>query len=98
METFASRQAYQVINGHYIPIINDAFTDESVMDLESRKYYIQKYDFTMMGFLIDEDQFEVYPALSRTFQMFEVDQRPKRRNKKTINHLNLRKYFIFIPK
>ena len=30
----------------------------------------------MMGFLIDEDEFEVYPALSRTFQMYELDQRP----------------------
>jgi hypothetical protein len=82
METFASRQAYQTINGHYIPIINDGFTDESVMDLEKRKYYVQKYDFTMMGFLIDEDQFEVTPAISRTFQVFEVDQRPIKRKQK----------------
>jgi hypothetical protein len=83
METFASRQAYQTINGHYIPIINDGFADESVMDLEKRKYYIQKYDFTMMGFLIDENQFEVFPAISRTFQVFEVDQRtPKRKQKR----------------
>lgn len=82
METFASRQAYQVINGHYIPIINDGFTDESVMDLEKRKYYVQKYEFTMMGFLIDEDQFEVTPAISRTFQVFEVDQRPVKRKQK----------------
>jgi hypothetical protein len=82
METFASRQAYQVINGHYIPIINDGFTDESVMDLEKRKYYVQRYDFTMMGFLIDEDQFEVTPAISRTFQVFEVDQRPIKRKPK----------------
>ena len=83
LETFASRQAYQVINGHYIPIINDGFTDESSMDLEKRKYYIQKYDFTMMGFLIDENEFEVFPAISRTFQVFEVDTRtPKRKQKR----------------
>jgi hypothetical protein len=82
MDTFASRQAYQTINGHYIPIINDAFSDESVLELEKRKYYIQKYDFTMMGFLIDEEQFEVYPALSRTIQMFEVDSRPVKRPQK----------------
>jgi len=82
METFASRQAYQTINGHYIPIINDSFTDESVMDLEKRKYYIQKYDFTMMGFLIDENKFEVSPAISRTIQMYEVDQRPIKRPQK----------------
>lgn len=82
METFASRQAYQTINGHYIPIINDGFSDESVMELEKRKYYIQKYEFTMMGFLIDEEQFEVTPAISRTFQVFEVDQRPVKRKQK----------------
>lgn len=82
LETFASRQAYQTIKGHYIPIINDGITDESVLDVEKRKYYIQKYDFTMMGFLIDEDEFEVAPAISRVFQMYEVDQRPVKRPQK----------------
>jgi hypothetical protein len=33
-------------------------TDESVNDLEKRRYYVQSYDFTMLGFLIDEDEFE----------------------------------------
>ena len=89
LETFASKQAYQVINGHYIPIINDAFADESVMDLEKRKYYIQKYDFTMMGFLIDEEQFEVFPALSRTFQVIETDQRNIKRKQKKQSPIEL---------
>jgi hypothetical protein len=85
MQTFASRQAYQVIKGHYIPIINDGVSDESVMDLEKRKYYIQKYEFTMMGFLLDEDDFEVAPAISRVFQMYEVDASPgKKRQRKPI--------------
>lgn len=82
LETFASRQAYQVINGHYIPIVNDSFADESVLDLEKRKYYIQKYDFTMMGFLIDETQFEVSPAISRILQVVEVDQRVRKGKQK----------------
>jgi hypothetical protein len=82
MELFASYNAYQVINGHYISITNDSFTDESVMDLETRKYYIHKYEFTLNGFLIDEEQFEVFPALNRTFQMFEVDTRPVKRPQK----------------
>ena len=89
LETFASKQAYQVINGHYIPIINDAFTDESVMDIEKRKYYIQKYDFTMMGFLIDEEQFEVSPAISRTFQVIETDQRNIKRKQKKQSPIEL---------
>jgi hypothetical protein len=81
-QTFASRQAYQVIKGHYIPIINDGMSDESVMDVDKRKYYIQKYDFTMMGFLLDEDDFEVSPAISRTFTMFEVDGKTKKKKQK----------------
>jgi hypothetical protein len=97
METFASRQAYQTINGHYIPIINDGFVDESVMDLEKRKYYVQKYDFTMMGFLMDENEFEVFPALSRTFQMYEVDQRPVKRKRKKEEPVTLEKIEFSYP-
>ena len=59
IEKFSSRQAYRVIKGHYIPIIMGNISDESVMDLEKRKYYIQSYEFTMLGFLIDENEFEV---------------------------------------
>ena len=89
LETFASKQSYQVINGHYIPITNDLFTDESVMDIEKRKYYIQKYDFTMMGFLIDEEQFEVSPAISRTFQVIETDKRNIKRKQKKQSPIEL---------
>ena len=82
IEKFASLQAYQTIKGHYIPIKMNSISDESVMDLEKRKYYIQKYEFTMMGFLIDEDQFEVSPAITRTFQLFETETPYKKRKYK----------------
>ena len=73
IEKFSSRQAYSQIKGHYIPIIMTNISDESVMDIEKRKYYVQNYDFTMLGFLIDEDEFEVSPAVSRVLQVLEVD-------------------------
>lgn len=79
IEKFASRQAYQVIKGHYIPIISGNISDESVMDIEKRKYYIQTYEFTMLGFLIDEDEFEVSPAVTRLLQVLEVDTKTSRR-------------------
>ena len=82
LEKFASIQAYQVIKGHYIPIKNTNISDESVMDVEKRKYYIQSYDFLMMGFLIDENDFEVSPAISRTLQVIEVDSKIVKRGKK----------------
>ena len=55
LEKFSSRQSYRNIKGHYIPIIMDSISDESVMDVEKRKYYIQNYTFVMLGFLIDEE-------------------------------------------
>jgi len=82
LEKFSSRQAYQNIKGHYIPIVNDDITDESVLDLEKRKVYIQKYSFTLLGFLIDEDEFEVQPAVTRIFQMYEVDTQVRKKRQK----------------
>lgn len=81
LEKFSSRQAYAQIKGHYIPIIMDDISDESVMDLEKRKFYMQSYGFTMMGFLIDEDEFEVRPAISRALTLMEINTN-KKRNKK----------------
>ena len=86
IEKFSSRQAYQVIKGHYIPIVMNNISDESVMDIEKRKYYIQSYEFTMLGFLIDEDEFEVSPAVSRILQVVEVDNRTTKRRTKLNNN------------
>jgi hypothetical protein len=82
IEKFSSLQAYQVIKGHYIPIKLTNITDESVMDVEKRKYYIQSYEFLMMGFLIDENEFEVTPAVNRILQVLEVDERRIKRQRK----------------
>lgn len=73
LEKFASRQAYTRVKGHYIPINNTNITDESVMESDKRKFYIQSYDFTLMGFLIDEEEFEVAPAISRALTLIETD-------------------------
>jgi len=54
-------------------MILNSSSDESVLELEKRKYYVQNYEFLMMGFLLDEEEFEVSPAISRTATIFEVD-------------------------
>ena len=82
LEKFASKQAYTVIKGHYIPIVMGGITDESVFDVEKRKYYIQTYEFTMLGFLIDEDEFEVAPAITRVLTSVEFDPNNTKRQKK----------------
>jgi hypothetical protein len=81
IEKFSSRQAYTVIKGHYIPIIMDDLQDESVTEIEKRKYYIQSYNFTMMGFLMDENEFQISPAVSRTFSFIETQQKTRRAKK-----------------
>lgn len=97
IEKFSSRQAYQVIKGHYIPIVMNNVSDESVFDVEKRKYYIQSYEFTMLGFLIDEDEFEVSPAINRLLQVVEVETKTtKKRVKRDDNPSGFVQDLIYI--
>jgi hypothetical protein len=50
--------------------------------LDGRRFYMQNYKFTMLGFLIDSDEFEVSPAVSRLFIMSEFQN----------ENANMRKY------
>ena len=98
MQTFSSRQAYTFIKGQYVPIIMNNVSDESQMSLESRKYYVQSYDFTMLGYLIDEEEFEVKPAIQRVTQLFEIDNNRlnKRRQQFPENPDNFKNNFLFV--
>jgi len=98
MQTFSSRQAYTFIKGQYVPIILDNVSDESQMTIDARKYYIQNYDFTMLGYLIDEDEFEIKPAIQRITQLFEIDTttRRPRRNKYPENPNEFESNFLFV--
>lgn len=72
LQKFSSRQSYTSVKGHYIPLVLDRIEDNTPMDtLEGRRFYIQNYTFTMLGFLIDDDEFEVKPAVSRMFLLNE---------------------------
>jgi hypothetical protein len=82
MQKFSSRQAYTFIKGQYVPIILNNVSDESQMSLDARKYYVQSYDFTMLGYLIDEEEFEVKPAIARVSQVFEVQSDNKKKKRK----------------
>ena len=98
MQTFSSRQAYTFIKGQYVPIIMNNVSDESQMSMDSRKYYVQSYDFTMLGYLIDEDEFEVKPAIQRVTQLIELDTstRKQRRNKYPENPDEFEMPFLFV--
>ncbi len=72
LQNFSSRQDYTMVKGHYIPIVLDSIDDNSPIDtIDGRRFYSQNYKFTMLGFLIDSEEFEVKPAVSRFFLMNE---------------------------
>ena len=74
LQKFSSRQAYTTVKGHYVPIVLDRIDDNTPVDLESRRFYLQTYTFVLLGFLIDDQEFEVKPAVSRLFLMNEFIQ------------------------
>lgn len=72
MQKFASKIAYKNIKGHYIPIVIENIQDSSnISSLDERRYYKQSYNFKMMGYLIDPEEFEVKPAVDRFFILNE---------------------------
>lgn len=73
LQHFASRQDYTMVKGHYIPIVLDKIEDNTPMQtLDGRRFYVQTYQFTMLGFLIDSEEFQVTPAVSRAILMDEI--------------------------
>ena len=89
LQKFSSRQAYTTVKGHYIPIILDRIEDNTPLDtLDGRRFYVQNYQFTMLGFLIDNEEFEVKPAINRTLLLTEfIDTKKfkKRHINKTVD-------------
>lgn len=82
MQTFTSKQAYINVKGHYLPVMMDDVSDESSKEIEKRKYYIANYKITLKGLLIDEEEFQVSPAITRAVTMIEVDLKNKKRKTK----------------
>jgi hypothetical protein len=84
LQKFSSRQSYTKVKGHYIPIVLDRIEDNTPMDtMDGRRFYIQNYSFTMLGFLIDDEEFDVSPAIARSILMTEVDTRSTKLSKKS---------------
>lgn len=79
LQTFASAQAYVNIKGHYFPIMLESIGDESqIDDLNGKRYYVQSYEMKLMGYLVDTEEFEVKPAISRVFVTTELDSKKPR--------------------
>jgi hypothetical protein len=73
-KTFNSIQHYIRINGHPMPLLLQSIGDESnIDDFENRRFYVQPYEIKLEGYILDEDDFEVIPAINRALVMTEID-------------------------
>lgn len=78
LQLFSSRQAYTSVKGHYIPIILESISDSSPIEsIDNRRFYVQTYSMVMLGLLVDPEEFEVKPAISRALLMNEFIDTPK---------------------
>jgi hypothetical protein len=72
---FQSRQCYINVNGHPMPLHLESIGDESNIDsFENRRFYVQMFEMKLLGYLLDEDDFEVIPTINRTLVTLELEQ------------------------
>jgi hypothetical protein len=73
---FQSRQCYINVNGHPMPLHLETIGDESnIDDFENRRFYVQMFEIKLLGYIMDEDDFEVVPTLNRTVMTLEVEEK-----------------------
>lgn len=74
-KTFQSRQHYIRVNGHPMPIHLENVGDESnIDDFENRRFYVQPFEMTLYGYILDEADFQVIPTVNRAFIVTESDE------------------------
>ena len=76
---FQSRQHYISVKGHPMPIHLEAVSDESTMsDFENRRFYVQKFEMKLLGYLLNEEDFEIIPSINRAIIKTELMGSKKR--------------------
>lgn len=71
--TFQSRQYYINVNGHPMPIHLEKIGDESqVKDFDRRRFYVQNFEMKVLGYILDEDDFELIPTINRAILFTEI--------------------------
>lgn len=63
---FQSRQCYLNVNGHPMPLHLESIGDESnIEDFENKRFYVQMFEMKLLGYILDEEDFEVIPTINR---------------------------------
>jgi len=79
--TFQSRQFYIKVNGHPMPIHLEAIGDESQKDdFDRRRFYVQTFEMKVLGYILNEEDFEFVPTINRAIvftEIFDKEIKPK---------------------
>jgi len=87
-KSFASRQLYLNVNGHYFScILEDNSDDDSIEDIDGDKYLVKIFNITVKGYLIDEKDFVKIEAINRIIKVTEIE------NKVISRDINKTKHF-----
>jgi hypothetical protein len=63
---FNARQFYIYPQGHPMPLVLEGVNDDSkINDLETRKYYVQDYEIKLVGYILDEEDYQIVPTVDR---------------------------------
>jgi len=99
---FQSRQCYINVNGHPMPLHLETIGDESnIEDFENRRFYVQLFEMKLLGYILDEKDFEVVPTLNRTMITTEILEETRMNNiifKPEVNLNGVTFTFDFKPK
>tara|TARA_R110000796_G_scaffold219934_1_gene335985 strand:+ start:1106 stop:2137 length:1032 start_codon:yes stop_codon:yes gene_type:complete len=79
--TFQSRQYYVNVNGHPMPIHLENIGDESqINDFDRRRFYVQNFEMKILGYILDENDYEFVPTINRAIiftELFDKKLKPK---------------------
>jgi hypothetical protein len=76
---FDSRQFYINPNGHPMPIHLESIGDESnISNFQERRFYVQPFEFKLLGHILREEDMEVKPAINRALVLAEVSETPQK--------------------
>lgn len=76
-QAFNAIQYYIKINGHPMPLLLESIGDEyNIDDFENKRFYVQPFEIRLQGYILDEEKFEVIPAINRALAVVEVDDKP----------------------
>ena len=87
---FNARQSYIYPNGHPQPLHLEGVNDESTIDdFENRRFYAQSYEFLLKGYILDEEDFIIEPAVDRGLVFTEISDTEKGVSLKALYRINI---------